>query len=112
MIREIIFDMDGLMIDTEHLYWDAGRERAGEGGKTVSDQTLRKMMGRDRLASSRIFVEETGVPLPADEVMVRREEKCSSVSAAAGSSRCQGCARSCNASLVDSDLALRPVRRA
>jgi len=75
MIRALIFDMDGLMIDTEHLYWDVGRELAGECGKTVSDQTLRKMMGRDRLASSRIFVEETGVPLPPDEVMARREEK-------------------------------------
>src|SRR4051812_37364449 len=67
--------MDGLMIDTEHLYWDVGRELAGEYGKTVSDQTLRKMMGRDRLASSRIFVEETGVPLLAEEGMVRREDK-------------------------------------
>jgi HAD superfamily hydrolase (TIGR01509 family) len=75
MIRAMIFDMDGLMIDTEHLYWEVGRELAREHGKTVSDQTLRKMMGRDRLASSRIFAEETGVPLAAEQVMVLREQK-------------------------------------
>jgi HAD superfamily hydrolase (TIGR01509 family) len=75
MIRALIFDMDGLTIDTEPLYWAVGRELAREHGKTVSDETLRKMMGRDRLASSRIFAEETGVPLTAEDVMVQREQK-------------------------------------
>ena len=73
MIRALIFDMDGLMIDTEHLYWEVGRQIAREHGKMVSDDTLRRMMGRERLASSRIFVAETGVPLSAEEVMHRRE---------------------------------------
>lgn len=75
MIRALIFDMDGLMIDTEHLYWEVGRELAREHGKTVSDGTLRRMMGRDRLASSRIFAQETGVPLAPEAVMTQREEK-------------------------------------
>lgn len=75
MIRALIFDMDGLMIDTEPLYWEVGREIAREHGRTVADATLRKMMGRDRLASSRIFVEESGVPLAAEQVMVLREQK-------------------------------------
>jgi len=61
--KAAIFDMDGLMIDTEHIYWAVERAIAGEYGKTVSDQTLRKMMGRERLASARIFVEETGLPI-------------------------------------------------
>jgi beta-phosphoglucomutase-like phosphatase (HAD superfamily) len=39
-IRAVIFDMDGLMIDTESLYWAAGREVARRYGKEVADATL------------------------------------------------------------------------
>src|SRR3954467_6121999 len=74
MIRALLFDMDGLMLDTETLYWDVGREIAREFGKTVVDETFQKMMGRDRKTSCEIFVRETGVPLSADQVMVMREE--------------------------------------
>jgi HAD superfamily hydrolase (TIGR01509 family) len=74
MLRAILFDMDGLMIDTEPLYWEVGRQIAAEYGKKVSDETLRRMMGRDRLASSTIFAEETGVPLTGEQVMHRREQ--------------------------------------
>lgn len=73
MIRAIVFDMDGLMVNTEHLYWEVAREIAAEHGKSVSDQTLRKTMGRERLASVRIIVEEAGLPLDPEEVMHRRE---------------------------------------
>jgi HAD superfamily hydrolase (TIGR01509 family) len=73
MIRALIFDMDGLMIDTERMYWEVGRSIAREYGKTVSDDTLRKMMGRERLASCRIYVEETGVPISAEDVLAKRE---------------------------------------
>jgi HAD superfamily hydrolase (TIGR01509 family) len=74
MLRAILFDMDGLMIDTEPLYWEVGRQIAAQYGKTVSDQTLRRMMGRDRLASSTIFAEESGVPLSGEQVMHLREQ--------------------------------------
>ena len=43
-IRAIIFDMDGLMIDTETLYWAAGREVARRYGKEVRDATLGRMI--------------------------------------------------------------------
>jgi HAD superfamily hydrolase (TIGR01509 family) len=74
MIRALIFDMDGLMIDTEPMYWEVGRAIAREYGKTVADDTLRKMMGRERLASSTIFAQETGVPLSGEQVMHKREQ--------------------------------------
>jgi HAD superfamily hydrolase (TIGR01509 family) len=73
MIRALIFDMDGLMIDTEPLYWQVGRAIAARFGKTVSDQTLRKTMGRDRVESCRILVSEVGLPMSAEEMMHERE---------------------------------------
>ncbi len=48
MTRAIVFDMDGLLVDTEELYWQVGRALAAEFGKSVSDETLLKMTGRDR----------------------------------------------------------------
>lgn len=74
MIRAILFDMDGLMLDTETLYWDVGRQIARGFGKTVADETFKQMMGRDRKTSCEIFIRETGIPLTVDEVMLRREE--------------------------------------
>jgi HAD superfamily hydrolase (TIGR01509 family) len=73
MTRALIFDMDGLMLDTEKLYWEVGRELGRQFGRSVSDDTLRKMTGRDRVQSSRILAEEGGIPLAAEEVMARRE---------------------------------------
>ena len=65
MIRALIFDMDGLMVDTEPLYWDVARQLANRCGKEVSDETLRRMMGRSRIESMRIFAEACGIDSPA-----------------------------------------------
>src|SRR3954470_3239927 len=60
-IRAIIFDMDGLMIDSETLYWAAGRTVAARYGKTVQDGTLGRMMGRKPIESMRVFATEVGL---------------------------------------------------
>jgi HAD superfamily hydrolase (TIGR01509 family) len=59
--QAIIFDMDGLMVDTERLYWAVAREIAAQRNKTVPDATLRRMMGRSRLESIRIFMQECAI---------------------------------------------------
>jgi HAD superfamily hydrolase (TIGR01509 family) len=77
--RAIIFDMDGLMIDTESLYWAAGREVAGRYGKQVQDATLGRMMGRSPIDSMRVFAMELGIDqdyaslLEERDVMVFRQ---------------------------------------
>ncbi|NPV00607.1 MAG: HAD family phosphatase [Brevinematales bacterium] len=71
MIRGVIFDMDGLMIDSERLYFDVQREIAAEYGKTVRDSTLWKMMGRKSDAASEIFIDEVGLPITAMEFQTR-----------------------------------------
>ncbi|HYO09810.1 MAG TPA: HAD family phosphatase [Tepidisphaeraceae bacterium] len=60
-LAAILFDMDGVMVDTEPLYWAVARELARRYGKTVSDATLRRMMGRGRLESMRIFAADCGI---------------------------------------------------
>jgi HAD superfamily hydrolase (TIGR01509 family) len=72
-VQAVLFDMDGLMIDSEKYYWAAHRQIAAEHGKTVSDQTLGRMMGRSPIDSASVFAAETGVALPPDEILAQRD---------------------------------------
>jgi HAD superfamily hydrolase (TIGR01509 family) len=73
-MEALIFDMDGLMIDSERLYFDAERELAAAHGRVVQDSTLWKMMGRKPLESMRLFVEELGIRERAEDLLVQRDE--------------------------------------
>lgn len=72
MIKALIFDMDGLMIDSERLYFQAEREIAKKYGKNVNDEILWKMMGRNPVESMTFFVEELRLSLsPIDALNMR-----------------------------------------
>jgi HAD superfamily hydrolase (TIGR01509 family) len=74
MFRALIFDMDGLMVDTEPLYWEVARQLARNCGTEVSDEALRKMMGRSRMESMRIFADACGIDSRTPEdLLVERE---------------------------------------
>ncbi len=72
-MQGVIFDMDGLMIDSEKLYFATGREIAAAYGKTVEDQTFWKMMGRSPLDSISIFVSDLGLPDSPEAVLRERD---------------------------------------
>jgi HAD superfamily hydrolase (TIGR01509 family) len=74
MVQAILFDMDGLMADTEPLYWDVARTLARAHGTSVADATLRRMMGRSRLDSMCIFAQECHITAIApDDLLAQRE---------------------------------------
>ena len=72
IIKALIFDMDGLMIDSERLYFQTEREMARKFNKTVEDKTLWKMMGRNPIESMKIFVRELGLSLSSEEALGMR----------------------------------------
>src|SRR3954447_20091376 len=72
-IRAIIFDMDGLMIDSETLYWAAGRTVAARYGKTVQNGTLGRMMGRKPIESMRVFATEVGLSADPAALLAERD---------------------------------------
>jgi HAD superfamily hydrolase (TIGR01509 family) len=74
-IDAVIFDMDGLMIDSERVYWLAGREVAKAHGKTVLDATLGRMMGRSPVDSMRVFATETGIDRAPEILLEERDAK-------------------------------------
>src|SRR5579871_2068057 len=74
-MRAEIFDMDGLMIDSEKVYFEAGRQIAREHGKEVSDQTLGRMMGRKPLESVALFARELELNVAPETLLKEREAK-------------------------------------
>ena len=74
-ISAVIFDMDGLMIDSERVYWSAGREVARRRGKTVLDATLGRMMGRSPVDSMTVFATETGIAEPPELLLAERDAR-------------------------------------
>lgn len=68
-MQTIIFDMDGLMIDTETIYFQTNRELAKSFGKTVSDETLWKMMGRKPAESYTIYRDALGINKTVEELL-------------------------------------------
>lgn len=72
MKKAIIFDMDGLMIDSERLYFQAQREIAAGYGKTVKEELLWTMMGRKPIESISIFVKEMDIPAAPGDILEQR----------------------------------------
>ena len=68
MIEAVVFDLDGVLLDSEQL-WDEAREQlARERGGRWHDQAQRDMMGMSSLEWSRYMHETIGLPEPPEEI--------------------------------------------
>lgn len=73
-MKALIFDMDGLMVDTETLYFEAEKELARRFDREVKEETLARMMGRKPLESLAIFARELDLSLPPEKLLEMRTE--------------------------------------
>jgi HAD superfamily hydrolase (TIGR01509 family) len=77
VVEAVVFDMDGVLVDSEQL-WDAAREQVAlDSGGSWSDHAQREMMGMSSTEWSRYMHDELGVELPPErinhEVVARME---------------------------------------
>jgi HAD superfamily hydrolase (TIGR01509 family) len=76
-IRAVIFDLDGILVDSEQV-WDAARRQLTEdSGGRWSESATQDMMGMSSTEWSRYMHQELGVKMPPEEIsaaVVKRME--------------------------------------
>ena len=71
-IRCVLYDMDGLLLDTERFYTVVTQEIAEQHGKTFDWTIKSRIIGRKAHESARIIVEELELPMTPDEYLASR----------------------------------------
>ena len=69
----VLFDMDGVLLDTEPLYTIAYDRVMAPYGASLDWETKTRMMGRAALASARLVIEKFSLPLTPEELLSRRK---------------------------------------
>jgi len=69
----VIFDMDGVLLDTERLYTEATQQIVGRFGKTFDWRVKADMIGRPAIDSARHLVTALALPITAEEYLRERE---------------------------------------
>ncbi len=68
MIDAVVFDMDGVLVDSEHVWDEVREEYALANGGTYSERATRDMMGMSSVEWSRYMAETLGVPGTPEEI--------------------------------------------
>ena len=74
-IEAVVFDMDGVLVDTEHLWDEVREELTGEWGGRYTPEAQQAMMGMSSSEWSRYLHEVVGLREPPDVInaeVVRR----------------------------------------
>ena len=73
-VELVIFDMDGLMFDTEQLAKTCWQEGAKEFGFTVSAEVLDRTIGRTAPDTRKIMLEVLGENFPYEKARIKKDE--------------------------------------
>lgn len=73
-IQAVIFDMDGLMIDTERIAQRAWQLAGAEGGYEFDDATYLQAVGRTREDTKSVFQAAFGPDFPFDDLYERKQQ--------------------------------------
>lgn len=72
--KALIFDMDGLMLDSEPLYQTAWQAAAQELGYTLDTELYMSLVGRSSAEADRVFIQIFGAAFPVEEFNRRWDE--------------------------------------
>jgi HAD superfamily hydrolase (TIGR01509 family) len=67
-VAAVIFDLDGVLVDSEQVWGAVREELTRESGGAWHDGALRAMMGMSSIEWSRYMHDELGVPLAPEEI--------------------------------------------
>ena len=72
-ITRVIYDLDGLLLDTEPIYAQVYQAIAHRYGKTLSESVKSQISGRNALDSARTLIEMLELPLTPESFLQERE---------------------------------------
>lgn len=72
-LRFVLFDMDGVLLDTEPLYTVAYDHVLGRYGARLDWETKSAIMGRPALRSAAFVIQKFGLPLAPEELLAERK---------------------------------------
>jgi HAD superfamily hydrolase (TIGR01509 family) len=72
--RAVVFDLDGLMFNTEELYQDVGSEMLRRRGKLFEPELLDAMMGRPARISLQIMIDWHALDATVEELAAETDE--------------------------------------
>jgi pseudouridine-5'-monophosphatase len=73
--RAVIYDLDGVLLDTEHFYTEVTQEIVGAYGKTFDWSVKSNMIGRPSRESAIYLVDALSLPITPDDYLRMRERR-------------------------------------
>ncbi len=70
--RAVLFDLDGVLVDTEPLYSQATEEVLREYGHGYPDSIKQRLMGRGAIEAAQLLLGDLAIPLSVSEYLARR----------------------------------------
>ncbi len=74
IIKSVLFDVDGLLLDTESIYTEVTQSIVGEYGKTFDWSIKANMIGLGEKVSSQYLVDALDLPISGDDYLLQRNE--------------------------------------
>jgi len=69
LISAVVFDLDGLLIDSERVYTEATNRVLAQFGKKLDWSVKQQLQGRPAVEAMQVLIRETGIPLTVDETL-------------------------------------------
>ena len=74
-VTHVIFDMDGVLLDTERFYTEVTQQIVGRFGKVFDWSVKGNMVGRPALESARYLVETLALPMAPEDYLRERQAR-------------------------------------
>jgi len=71
----VIFDLDGLLLNTEPIYWKAAEDIVSRFGKHYSDDLVLQVLGKQESIGAKIILDSLQIPLSVEEFLGERDVK-------------------------------------